>query len=66
MDLLLLAVIVLFVIIMEHIKTWCKALILSKLKTVTLSNLNITSAALIKVYMPFVVIYALKFILVKL
>ena len=66
MDLLLLVVIVLFVVIMQHIKTWPKTLILSKLKTVKLFNLSKTSTALISVYMPLVVIYALKFILVKL
>ena len=66
MDLFLLVVIVLFVVIMEHIKTWSKTLILSKLKMVKLSNLNKISTALISVYTPLVVIYALKFILVKL
>ena len=58
MDLLLLVVIVLFVVIMEHIKTWSKTLILSKVKTVKLFNLGKTSTALISVYMPLVVIYA--------
>ena len=37
-----------------------------KVKTVKLFNLSKTSTALISVYMPLVVIYALKFILVKL
>ena len=38
MDLLLLVVIVLFMVIMEHIKTWSKTLILSKVKMVKLFN----------------------------
>ena len=66
MDLLQLVVVVLFVVIMEHIKTWSQTLILSKLKTVKLFNLSKTSTALISVYMPLVVIYTVKFILVKL
>ena len=52
-------------VIIEHIKTWSKTLILSKVKTVKLFNLSKTSTALILVYMPLVVIYTLKFILVK-
>ena len=66
MDLLLLVVTVLFVVIMEHIKTWSKTLILSKVKMVKLFNLSKTSTALISVYMPLLVIHALKFILAKL
>ena len=66
MDLLLLVVIVLFGVIMKHIKTWSETLILLKLKTVKLFNLNKISTALILVYMPLVIIYALKFISVKL
>ena len=66
MDLLLHVVTVLFVVIMEHIKTWSKTLILSKVKMIKLFNLSKTSTALISVYMPLLVIYALKFILAKL
>ena len=66
MDLLLLVVTVLFVVIIEHIKTWSKTLILSKVKMAKLFNLSKTSSALISLYMPLLVIYALKFILAKL
>ena len=66
MDLLLHVVTVLFVVIMEHIKTWSKTLTLSKVKMVKLFNLSKTSTELISVYMPLLVIYALKFILAKL